>query len=109
VLDSVQVKKKKSRKLPTTPRSKVKNALRQLWLRSRERASAIKREGNTCEICHVKGSVAKGREVKINVHHKEGIDWDGIVDLVIERVLQSPEKLQVLCVDCHDKEHNERI
>ena len=32
------------KKLLTTPRSRVKAALRQVWLRSRERAAALKRE-----------------------------------------------------------------
>lgn len=98
---------KKSRKKPTTPRSRVKNALRQLWLRSRERAAAIKLAGNTCNRCHRKGSVAKGKEVSIRAHHKNGIDWDGIVDLVFERILQTPEDYEILCVECHKEEHED--
>lgn len=92
-----------SRRLPTTPRSRIKSALRQVWLRSRERAAAIKRERNTCELCQRKGSVAKGREVKIHVHHRDGIDWDGVVDLIIARLLPDPKRLQVLCKECHDE------
>jgi len=49
--------------------------------------------------------VAKGREVKICVHHTDGIDWDGIVDLIVDRVLQRPENYTVLCEECHKKEH----
>ncbi len=97
-----------SRKLTTTPRSRVKNAIRQVWLRSRERAAAIKREGNTCQRCGAKGSVAKGREVPIQVHHRDGIDWDGVVDLVIERVLVDPSRLEVVCKGCHEEEHHGR-
>lgn len=93
------------KKLPHTPRSRARSALRQLWLRSRERAAAIKRENNTCERCGKKGSVAKGREVKINVHHKDGIDWDGVIDIIFERILQDSEKFEVVCKCCHDKEH----
>ena len=93
------------KRLATTPRSRIRNALRQMWLRSRERAAAIKRENNTCQECHRKGSVAKGKEVKIVAHHTNGIDWDGIVDLIIERVLQTPEDYTILCKECHKKTH----
>jgi 5-methylcytosine-specific restriction endonuclease McrA len=94
------------KKLPTTPRSRIKNSLRKyVWMMSRERTSAIKREKNTCQRCGKKGSVAKGREVKIEVHHIDGIDWDGVVDLVIERLLPDPSRLEVICKNCHDKEH----
>ena len=93
------------RKLPTTPRSRVRAALRQVWLRSRERAAALKREGNCCERCGRKQSAAKGRELKLEVHHREGIDWDGVIDLVIERILVDPSHLEVLCKDCHKGEH----
>jgi predicted HNH restriction endonuclease len=89
---------------PNTPKSRVKNAIRQVWLRSRERAAALKKTGYCCERCEVKQSKAKGREVKVQVHHVDGIDWDGVVDLVIERVLRGD--LEVLCEDCHGKEHN---
>ena len=92
------------KKLLTTPRSRVKSAIRQLWLRSRERAAAIKREHNTCEHCGVKGSVAKGREVKIEVHHRDGIlEWDKVIDYVFRHVLVSPDNLEVLCRECHKK------
>jgi len=93
------------KKKPNTPRSQIKNGMRQMWLRSRERAAALKRTGYCCDECDVKQSTAKGREVKIQVHHMDGIDWDGIVDLFIERVLQTPDRLQPLCKPCHDKEH----
>jgi 5-methylcytosine-specific restriction endonuclease McrA len=89
-----------------TPRSRVKNALRKLWLQSRERATALKREAYTCERCGIKQSTAKGREVKVQVHHRVGIDWEGLVDTIIERVLQTPDDLEVLCKTCHDKEHH---
>jgi hypothetical protein len=51
--------------------------------------------------------VAKGREVKIICHHTDGIDWDGVVDLIFERVLQTPEAYTVLCKECHEKLHRE--
>ena len=55
----------------------------------------------------MKASKAKGKEVKVQVHHKDGIDWDGVVDLIFERVLVDPDRLEVLCLDCHDKEHKQ--
>jgi 5-methylcytosine-specific restriction endonuclease McrA len=98
-----------AKKLDATPRARVKSALRQLWLRSVERAAAMKREKYTCERCGAKQSKAKGREVSVQVHHKKGIDWDGIVDDIISRVLQRPEDLEVLCKNCHDKEHHNAV
>jgi 5-methylcytosine-specific restriction endonuclease McrA len=89
----------------TTPKSKVRNALRQLWLRSRERATALKNANYCCERCGIKQSAAKGMEVKLQVHHKNGIDWDGLIELVIERLLPDPEELEATCKPCHDKEH----
>ena len=91
------------KKLNKTPRSRVIAALRRLWLRSRERAVALKREGYCCEKCGKKQSVAKGKEVKLEVHHKEGIEWEQLIDLVFEQLLCNPEKLEVLCKDCHGK------
>lgn len=92
-----------AKKQPNTPRSKVRAALRQLWLRSRERAAALKKTGYCCERCNVKQSKAKGREQKIEVHHVNEIDWDGVIDLIVERLLAG--ELEVLCPDCHDEEH----
>lgn len=92
-------------KKPITPRSKVKNALRKLWLYSRERRKVIKDHDNRCVRCGVKGSVAKGREVKIEVHHEPPIDWDGILDLIYDRILNPPQI--PLCKQCHAEEHNE--
>ena len=96
---------KKSRKLPTTPRSRIKNALRQVWLRSRERAAALKAAGHSCERCGVKASVARGREVKLQVHHRDGICWDGIVDAIIAAMLPDPSRLEAVCEGCHHEEH----
>lgn len=93
------------RKLATTPRSRVRASIRQTWLRSRERAAAIKREGNCCEECGRKGSKAAGREVAIEVHHREGIDWERVIDYVFRHVLVHPDALEVLCKDCHHERH----
>jgi 5-methylcytosine-specific restriction endonuclease McrA len=95
------------KKLPHTPLSQIRSALRQLWMRSRERAAALKAAGYSCAKCGAKQSKAKGREIKVEIHHREKIDWDGLLELIRERLLQSPERLEALCKDCHDKEHKE--
>ncbi len=97
------------KRLPTTPRSKIRAALRQCWLRSRERQAAIKRDKYSCVKCHAKQSKAKGREVKVNVHHLDGIlDWDKLLDMILASGLfVGPDGLQTLCEKCH-KELDER-
>lgn len=94
-----------AKKKESTPRSRVRSALRAVWLRSRERAAAIKREGGRCECCGKKQSAAKGREVRLEIHHKEGVAWEQIIDLVYEQLLCHPDRLEVLCTDCHQEEH----
>jgi 5-methylcytosine-specific restriction endonuclease McrA len=95
-----------SRKLPSTPLSQIRSALRQLWLRSRERKEALQTAGYCCERCGRKQSKAKGKEVAVNVHHREGVEWAGLLELIRERLLQHPERLEVLCTDCHETEHS---
>lgn len=93
-----------SRKLPTTPRSRVRHAIRQVWLRSRERAAAIQRDHYTCQGCHRKQSTAKGKEFKVQVHHKHGIaNWEAVIDAVFAHVLCDPAHLETLCEECHGK------
>jgi predicted HNH restriction endonuclease len=92
-----------------TPSSKITVALRQLWLRSRERAKALKLANYCCKDCGVKQSKAKGREQKVEVHHKKGINWKGLAEEIRNRVLQTPDDLEVLCPDCHKKRHEEGI
>lgn len=94
-----------AKKQPNTPRSRVRAALRQLWLRSRERAAAIKREGGCCEVCKAKQSTAKGREVKLEIHHNNGIQWEQIIDRIFKEILCDPKYLTVYCKNCHDEEH----
>ena len=93
------------KKQPNTPRSRVKSALRQLWLRSRERAKALKDCGYRCKKCGVKQSVAKGKEVKLQVHHDPPIDWNGVVDTIEERLLRPNQ--YPLCKGCHEKAHKD--
>jgi predicted HNH restriction endonuclease len=92
------------RKKPNTPRSRIRSILRLLFLRSRERAAVIKRDQNTCTKCGAKGSKARGREVSIEVHHVNGIDWDGIIDIIYERILN--QEMTCLCKACHKEEGN---
>jgi len=85
-----------------TPKSQIRSALRKLFLRSRERAAAIKRDGYTCQRCGKKQSRAKGKEIFVEVHHISGItNWDALFDSVYEHLLCSPDKLETLCVECH--------
>ena len=91
-----------SKRLPYTPNSQIKSALRKLWLRSRERSTALQNTGYCCSVCGIKQSVAKGREVRLDVHHLDGIDWQGVIDLIRERMLPSPDRLAPLCKACHE-------
>ena len=92
--------------LRKTPRSKVRDALRRLWLRSRERAFACKRDQYTCQCCGKKQSKARGKEVAIEVHHRHGIHgWEQVIDSVYDFLLTDPDGLEVLCKDCH-KNHS---
>lgn len=89
-----------------TPNSVIRAALRALYLRSRERSTAIKRESNTCQCCGKKGSVAKGREVKIEVHHLDNIvNWTHLIEEIRRHLLCDPSKLAVVCHDCHHQIH----
>ena len=96
-------KKSKRTRKPITPRSQVKAAIRQLWLRPRERAEALKRDGYTCQECGVKQSTAKGKEQRVEVHHLNGIEWQNVVDYIFRHVLVEPKHLQTLCPECHKK------
>ena len=91
----------------STPRSIIRDAVRQVWLRSRERAAAIKAESNTCEACNVKGHKSKKHpeeNVIIEVHHLDGCHIERIVDMFFESgLLCDPSRLQVLCKECHKK------
>jgi 5-methylcytosine-specific restriction endonuclease McrA len=92
------------KKLDYTPNSRIKSALRQLWLRSRERANAIKRDQYICQKCGRKQSNAKGKEFKVEVHHEDGIcNWQEIFEVIRKNLLCSPDKMKTLCKECHKK------
>ena len=86
-----------------TPRSRIQSNLRMLWLRSRERAAALKRDGYTCQNCHRKQSKSKNSPLKIEVHHINGVRWNEIIDHIYQELLVNPEKLITLCKECHGK------
>ena len=98
--------KKKSRKLPpNTPKSQIRSALRKLFLRSRERAARLKLDGYTCQKCGIKQSRAKGKEIYVECHHRDGIaNWDALFEAVYRYLLCEPEKLETLCKSCHSEE-----
>jgi hypothetical protein len=94
------------KRMPHTPSSQIRTALRRLWLRSRERQAAIKRDKYCCRKCGAKQSKAKGREVAVEVHHVDGItNWAEIEATIRMFLLVDPEYLKTLCKSCHEKEH----
>lgn len=102
------VKKKKRKKKPITPRSWIKGKLQQIFMRAREHGEALRLTGYCCDECGIKKSVAKGRVVKLEVHHKKEANMNKIIDLIQEELLVQ-ENLQPLCVPCHDVKHPDRI
>jgi 5-methylcytosine-specific restriction endonuclease McrA len=89
-----------------TPKSKIVVALRRLWLYSRERTTVLKRDDYKCVMCQIKASQSKDGPVKIQVHHKKGIQaWDELVSIIQDKILCTGhlEDLEVLCVPCHNK------
>jgi len=90
-----------SRRLLTTPRSQVRSALRKLWLRSRERQAALKRDKYACCECGAKQSRAKGRQVKVEVDHMNGISWTNMLDYIYRHLLVDPADLETLCQTHH--------
>lgn len=90
-----------------TPNNVIRSALRQLWMRSKERNQAIKNANRQCVVCSARQSAAKGREVKLNAHHTDGIDWADLIRLVRERLLMTPDAYTVVCERCHKQEHDE--
>jgi 5-methylcytosine-specific restriction endonuclease McrA len=94
------------KRMQHTPSSQIRTALRKLWLRSRERQAALKRDKYTCCECGAKQSKAKGKEIAVEVHHIDGITkWAEIESTIRIFLLVDPEYLKTLCKSCHEKEH----
>jgi len=93
------------KKKPKNIRSMVTVAIRRLWLHSPQRREALKSSGYCCSKCGIKQSQAKGKEVKMQVHHDPPIKekWKMIIDLIIKDILEAPQV--PICKECHDKEH----
>ena len=86
-----------------TPKARIKGMLRQMFLKSVERSTALKRDKYTCQRCGIKQSAKRGHEVKVQVHHKKGISvWDAIIELIQRELLCPADELETLCVSCHD-------
>jgi hypothetical protein len=93
------------KRLLQTPNSQIKSSLRMLFLRSRERASVMKSSGYTCSLCGKKQSKKKDATVLCEVHHLEGVcNWQVMYDAIREQLLCSPDKMTVLCKECHKGE-----
>ena len=78
--------------------------LRQIFLKSNERATALKRDNYTCCDCGTKQSQKKGFECKVQVHHKKGINvWNVLINLIYLHLLCDVDDLETLCIECHNK------
>ena len=95
-----------AKKNPTrTTNSQIRSALRQLFLRSRERSSRIKGDRYTCQRCGLKQSRRKDHIIQVEVHHAHGVqNWPALIAAVREYLLCDPSQLETLCVDCHKHE-----
>ena len=58
-------------------------------------------------MCGSKQSVAKGREVKLEVHHKRSPNWQRIFEVIREELLVDPVELECMCKECHGKHHEQ--
>lgn len=86
-----------------TPNSVIDHALRILWLHSRERRAALKRDAYTCQDCGRKQSTAKGREFKVQVDHLDGIEWQKMRAYIRRHLLVGHDKLETVCKADHEK------
>ena len=82
------------RKKPVTPPSRIRSVLRRaIWLYSRERAEALKRDGRRCRAC--------GCKEGLEVHHIDGSGIDAIIELIYKTLLCHHDRLITLCKPCH--------
>jgi 5-methylcytosine-specific restriction endonuclease McrA len=86
--------KRKRPRRPVTPPSRIRSVLRRaIWLYSRERAEAMKRDGRKCRAC--------GSKEQLEVHHLDGSGIDEIIELIYKTLLCNPDRLVTLCKTCH--------
>ena len=92
------------KKLPYTTNSRIKSVLRKLFMTSKEHSAVLKRDGYTCVECGVKKSAAKGREQKVEVHHRNGVNnWEDMYSAIRAELLCNPDEMETLCPECHKK------
>lgn len=97
-------------KKPITPNSIIYHALRLLFLRSRERAAALRRDDYTCQICGKRQTKKKGQEIYVEVHHINKIcNWDEIYSVIRKNLLCDHSELITHCKECHKKKTREEI
>lgn len=98
----------RKKNLRVTPLGIITSHLRKIFLISRERGFAIKRDKYTCQECNTKQSTKDGKKnIKIEVHHKVpiGDKLNNIAKMIRELILQTPEDLITLCSECHEGIH----
>ena len=100
------MKEKKPKKAPPAT-TRARSAVRRAWMRSVERGACLKRDGYTCRVCGVKQSIAKGRVVKVVVHHIDGVRWTGTFREMAEDMYCGIDRLLTLCKKCHADIHKE--
>lgn len=93
------------KRLPFTPNSQIRSALRNLTMRCRERQAARKSSGYCCVECGAHHSRAAGRHVTVEAHHKHQPNWDKIFWVIRTELLPSPEHWEPLCDKCHKLKH----
>ena len=92
--------KKKTRKKPITPKSKIISALRKhIWLYSRERAERLKTDKRKCW--------TGGKSQNLHVHHIDPVKFDKIIAVIRRELLVGPNKLATYCKDCHKRVHDD--
>ena len=94
------------KKKPPALKSRIRSALRRVWLYSPEYRDAKRYYNNTCAECGRKGTAAKGREVKTQLHHIGGMpELPGLIDEIIRVMYPPVEGYEVLCKECHKLLH----
>jgi 5-methylcytosine-specific restriction endonuclease McrA len=92
-----------------TKKAVIVSGLRNIWLRSKERANRLKYDSYTCQKCLRKQTKAKGQEFKVQVHHRNGIgNWDKVIEEMRKEILVDIEHLETLCKECHRETEREQ-